>query len=84
MLGDTGDTVLGRLPDLIDKRQLADHFHVSLRTINNWAAIGKLPKPAVIIGNRPRWRRDEIASVLTSNDAEKQKAMLGGGDDSDA
>ena len=62
---------LHNLPDLIDKRQLADTFSVSLRTISNWIENSKIPPPLFSVGNRPRWSREQIEAAFLDDNAEE-------------
>jgi predicted DNA-binding transcriptional regulator AlpA len=54
----------GGLPDLMTRQDLANYFRVSLRTTYNWIAQQILPEPAVLIGKRPRWSRQQIEQVI--------------------
>lgn len=56
----------GGMPDLLTRQDLADYFRVSLRTTYNWIEQKILPEPAVLIGTRPRWSRQQVEQVITA------------------
>ena len=43
-----------------DRQQLADHFGVTVRTINRWRQNNRLPEPIDYPGGYPRWRASDI------------------------
>lgn len=41
---------------LIDRTEWAIRSGICVRTISRLLASGRMPKPDVVIGNRPRWK----------------------------
>jgi len=56
----------GGIPDLLTRQDLADYFRVSLRTTYNWIEQKILPEPAILVGRRPRWSRQQVEQVITA------------------
>ncbi len=48
----------------LDKQQAAKLFHVSVRTIDRWRTIGRLPAYQIVPGGRVLFRRDDIERLL--------------------
>ena len=51
-------------PDLIGTAEVAEAFGVSLRTVERWAASGRLPAWRRCSGGWLRFRRDDVARLL--------------------
>jgi predicted DNA-binding transcriptional regulator AlpA len=44
---------------MMSYKDVADRYNVTIKTIQNWVAIGEFPKP-IKIGQTVRWRADDI------------------------
>jgi excisionase family DNA binding protein len=54
---------------LINRRQLAEKLGISIRTLQRWLSMGKIPKP-IYLGSRrrlPRWVLSKIDHWIMSN-----------------
>ena len=46
--------------ELVDSAEIAVMLAVQRGTVKQWRRRGLLPEPAVTVGGRPAWRRDDI------------------------
>lgn len=50
-------------PELLTRQEVADTFHVALKTVTRWVEQGKLHK-IVTPGGKPRFSRSEVEELL--------------------
>jgi predicted site-specific integrase-resolvase len=53
------------LVEVVCSKELAEHFSVSVRTLNRWVASGEIPPPTKI-GGRCFWRTLDIENLINS------------------
>lgn len=53
---------------VMNVREVADFFGVSVSTVWRWTADGSIPEP-IKLGGSTRWRRSDIEAVLSANAA---------------
>lgn len=49
---------------LLSRRELADAFRVTPRTVYEWERTGRIPAPQRTPSGRPRWRKSSVAAML--------------------
>jgi excisionase family DNA binding protein len=58
--------------EILEPWQVAELFHVNVKTITRWASEGKLPHIRTLGGHR-RYRRDEIEQIILSTRVEARQ-----------
>ena len=48
------------------KPEVARHFSVTPRTIDNWVRAGRLPEPERLPNGRPAWRESVIRAAMNA------------------
>lgn len=64
-LSDTSSRPTEQLPELLTAHELAAALRVSVSTVRRLAARGEIPPP-VRVGRSVRWRRGDIARLLSN------------------
>jgi excisionase family DNA binding protein len=66
---------------LLTTREVADMLSVSAATIHSWRYHGQPCPPAIVIGNRLRFRREDVEGWITkqSETAEPEQSLQRGG-----
>jgi excisionase family DNA binding protein len=59
-----GAAPLAAIHPLFTPQTLADYLEVGVRTVYEWAKLGKLPRPMRLANNCLRWRREAIEQFL--------------------
>jgi DNA-binding transcriptional MerR regulator len=57
---------------LIDKKQVAQYFNVTERTINNWVE-KKIITPVIRINNRPKFSKEAIDEMVKKGSDSKSQ-----------
>ncbi|MBK7342490.1 MAG: helix-turn-helix domain-containing protein [Saprospiraceae bacterium] len=61
------------IPDLLSRHQVAELFHVTVATIDNWANSGHLTKHR--IGSVVRFEKEEVLTFLKSHQKYQRELM---------